>query len=93
VNKWLTEHPAFLPQANTIDAFEPVILEASRAVVNARAAEELGRIEQARAAKLAAQTATGGASSRHPLVTDEKKAAWDEIKGAAVDTYSSIARK
>lgn len=92
VQKWLHEHPVFLPQVNTIDAFEPVIAEAARSVQNQKAAEELAGIQADRAAKLAAQTATGGGVSKHPTNTDEKKQAWEEVKAAAHVSYADIAR-
>lgn len=88
VKKWLREHPAWLPAENKPEAFEQVIREAARTVENEKAAERLKAFEADRAAKLGAQTATGAGSGKHPIVTDEKKAAWDEVKNADTGSYS-----
>lgn len=92
VDKWLREHPAWMPTVNTPDAFETVIGEAARYVANERAAARLAEVESARAARLSAQTGTGS-TGRYPTATDEKKQAWDEIKSAEVGSYSAIANR
>ena len=92
VDKWLKEHPAFLPQVNSPDAWETVIGEAARYVVNEKAAEKLAELERDRAAKLSAQTSTGSASGRFSTLTDEKKQEWEAVKGADTTSYGQIAR-
>jgi hypothetical protein len=91
VNTWLREHPNWLPTANDPNQFEQVILEAAKYVANDKAAQQLAKMQADRDAKLASQTATGSGAA-HPLVTDEKKAAWEEIKNAGGTSYADIVR-
>lgn len=93
VQKWLKEHQSWLPTTNSPEAFEQVIREGASIIVNAKAAEQLAAAQQDREAKLTAQTATGGASGKHPIVTDEKKAAWNEVVNADVGSYSQARSK
>ena len=91
VNAWLHEHSAWLPSVNSPDAFESVIREGVTAIEGRKAAERLAALEADRAAKLSSTTATASGGTRFPTATDEKKQAWDAIKGADVGSYSQIA--
>lgn len=91
VNSWLHEHASWLPTVNSPDAFEQVIREGVTAIEGRKAAEALAALEADRAAKLSAATATASGGARFPTATDEKKQAWDAIKGADIGSYSQIA--
>jgi hypothetical protein len=90
VQKWLHEHSAWLPTTNSPEAFENVIREAAKTVVNEKAAEQLAALNADRAAKLTAQTATGSGQGRYPTQTDDKKQAWEEVKNADVGSYGQM---
>jgi hypothetical protein len=90
VQRWLNEHQGYLPQTNDPVAFETVITEAARTVVNEKAAERLAALEADRAAKLAAQSASGTGQGRFPTDTDEKKQEWQAVVDAPVASYSQL---
>lgn len=88
VQAWLREHQSWLPTQNSPEAFETVIREAARTIENNNAAEKLAAIESDRAAKISAATSAGSGQGRFPTVTDDKKQAWEEVKGSDVGSYS-----
>lgn len=92
VNKWLHEHASWLPSQNSPEAFEQVIREGAASIEGAKAAQQLAELEAARNARLSAQTATGGSTTRHPTATPEKQQEWEAVKNAPVSSYSDIAR-
>lgn len=90
VQKWLREHPNWLPSENKPEAFEQVIREAARTVENERLAEQARSAASDRAAKLAAATGDGSGQGRHPIATDAKKAEWEAVKNSDVGSYSGL---
>lgn len=92
VDKLLKERPHWIPKEATVDGYLGVLREAASLVRAEKVLADQQSAERDRAAKLSAQTAGSSGVSRFPIVTDEKKQAWQEIKDAPTGSFSEISK-